>query len=415
MLSNLHKQNGCRVSVVIPCYNQAHYLGEAIQSALHQTCQDCVEIIVVDDGSTDNTAQVASSFGERVRCIRQENRGLAGARNTGIRNASGDFVALLDADDAWLPNYLSEMLLPFQVHGTTGATYCGWQYFDSTGKLLPRTNINIVPPEKVYEAMVLMDFLVPSGVLVRRACFDDLGLFDESFRTAQGCEDWDMWLRLLTKYSMVGVPQALVKYRVHHDNMSSKLDQMERAKQVVILKHFGTEETKSRLHRLAYGGLYLNSALACLERGERERGQHALAHAFRVYPQLTKRVDAFYQLALTSQAVGSRGVFASLDLEQSARMLLENLDVVFRSDSASKELGPWRSDAYGMAFFALGLLAYGKRDLDMARTFLTRAVLARPSLLLDKKWVLTCLKSLLGNHLLGFLVKWKQHRALANG
>ncbi|CAG0981332.1 Glycosyltransferase GlyG [Anaerolineae bacterium] len=402
-----------KISVVIPCYNQAHYLGEAVRSVLCQTYQD-FEIIVVDDGSTDETSQVAASFGERVRCVRQENRGLAGARNTGILNARGEFIGLLDADDMWLPSYLSTMLRAFDKYPTIGAAYCGWQYIDSTGTLLPRTNIRVVPPEKAYESMVFMDFMIPSGVFVRRECFDQLGLFDVNLRAAQGCEDWDMWIRVLTKYPMLGVPQVLVKYRVHSDNMSSNLDQMERAKQAVIVKHFGTEENKSALHRIAYGGLYLNSALAHLEAGEVTKGQAFLLRAFNVYPELTTSLDTFYQLAVASQPVGLRGVFENLDLEQSARILLDNLDVVFRSPLLSVKLGRERSRVYGMAYFALGLLAYGKRSLEPARKFLTRAVLSRPSLLMHKKWILTFLKSLMGNQLLSFLRKWKQTGAIAH-
>lgn len=395
-----------KISVVIPCYNQAHYLGEAVRSVLCQTYQD-FEIIVVDDGSTDETFQVAASFGERVRCVRQENRGLAGARNTGILNARGEFIGLLDADDMWLPSYLSTMLMTFDIYPTIGAAYCGWQYIDSTGKLLPRTNIRVVLPEKAYQAMVFMDFLIPSGVFVRRECFDRIGLFDENFRTAQGCEDWDMWIRVLTKYSMVGAPQVLVKYRAHNCNMSSNLDQMERAKQAVIVKHFGTEENKSALHRIAYGGLYLSSALAHFERGEGAKGQSFLLRAFNIYPELTKSLDTFYQLAVASQPVGLRGVFENLDLEQSAQIILNNLNAIFNSSSLSNELKPQRSKAYGMAYFALGMLAYGKRSLGQARKFLTRAVISRPSLLMHKKLVLTFLKSLIGNHLLNFLLKLK--------
>lgn len=391
-----------RVSVVIPSYNHAQYLGEAIQTALNQTYRD-FEIIVVDDGSTDNTPQVLAGFGDPVRCIRQENRGLAAARNAGVLAARGEFVAFLDADDSWLAEYLAKMLAAFGNDASVGAVYSGWHYVDSSGKLLPRTNIQVLERDEMYQAMTFMDFLIPSCVVVRRECFDRLGLFDETFRAAQGCEDWDMWIRVLARYAMVGVPQALVKYRVHGDNMSSNLEQMERAKQVVVAKHFGTEEQKTNAHRRAYGGLYLSSAYAYLERGDMDKGRQALEHAFAVYPEMTKDVGTFYQLALADQPIGSRGVFESLNLESSARKLLGNLNSVFGSETFPAERELYRRQAFGNAYLALGLLAYGCGNSRQSRKYLISAFRYQPSLLFRGRLLPTLLRTFLGQTLLANL------------
>ena len=408
--SDLHpirraRSQGSCVSVVIPTYNHARYLGEAIHSALNQTYQDR-EIIVVDDGSTDNTPALVASFGAAVLYVRQENRGLAAARNAGILAARGEIVGFLDADDLWLPEYLATMLPALRNDTTVGAVYCGWQYIDSAGTALPRTNIRVLPRGEMYEAMTFMDFLIPSGVLVRRECFERLGLFDETLLT--GCEDSDMWIRLLATYAMVGVAQALVKYRTHGDNMSADLARLEHARHAVVAKHFGTDERKNPAHRRAYGGLYLSSAYAYLERGYNEKARESLQRAFAVYPEMTTDVDTFYQLAVADQPVGSRGVFEHRNLESSATTLLANLDAVFASRSCPAEIEPYRRHAYANAHLALGLLAYGCGKPKLSRRYLLKALRGQPSLLAERQLLPTLLRTCLGRSLIANL---RHHRA----
>ncbi|HVO28325.1 MAG TPA: glycosyltransferase family A protein [Candidatus Margulisiibacteriota bacterium] len=394
------RQGNCRVSVVIPCYNHARYLGDAIQSVLHQTYRD-FEIIVVDDGSTDDTPEVVARFGGAVRSLRQENRGLGPARNAGIIAANGDFVAFLDADDLWLPAYLAHMVQAFSNDATIGAIYCGWHYIDAGGKELARTNIRVFPRGQVYRAMTFMNFVIPSGVVVRRVCFDQLGLFDDA-----PCEDWDMWIRVLTRYAMVGVPQALVQYRIHENNMSANIAHMERAKRRVLAKHFGTDETRTAAHRRAYGGLHLSSAYAYFERGWQNEGRQALKRAFAVHPELVNELDTFYQLALTDQPVGSRGVFASLDLDACAGKLLEHLDAVFAAHSFSAEKRR-QAQAYAHAHFALGLLAYGCGNLKRSRAHLLNALRRQPALLFRRQFLPTLMRTALGRALITHFRQWR--------
>ncbi len=209
-----------RISVVIPAYNRARYLDTAAATVLAQTWSD-LELIIIDDGSQDNTPDVCGrlcEYDSRVRYIRHENKGLPAARNTGIRAATGEFIALLDSDDFWAPTKLAKQLDLFARDQTLGVVYCDWASIDQSGHVSQGVN----PPDfslpSLYEAL-LFDNVVhgsASAVLIRATCFDQVGLFDESLRAN---EDWDMWLRTAEHYQFAKVPEVLVYLLQHSDQM----------------------------------------------------------------------------------------------------------------------------------------------------------------------------------------------------
>jgi glycosyltransferase involved in cell wall biosynthesis len=413
-LSKPPDSNAYRVSIIIPTYNHGRYLAEAIHSVIAQTYHD-FEIIVVDDGSTDETPQVIGSFGESVRAIRQDNKGLSGARNTGILAARGEFVGLLDADDRWTPNLLARMLPVLESDKTVGAVYCGWRYIGERGQLLPRININTVRPDQTLAKMSFSNFLVPSGVVIRRSCFDRLGLFDTG---VGACEDWDMWLRILSQYRMVGVPNALVEYRVHGENMSSDLERMENARRAIIVKHFGAEEGDPtawpEVRRRAYGGLYILSASTFFQRGAKEQGLRYVRRAFAAFPALTHDLDTFYMLACADQPTSAQGVFEYLDLNTSTKNIVDVLSAVFDDESVSYELEGLRGEAYGYAYLALGLLAYGARYMAKARQFFWMAIRSCPHLVFHPEVVSKIAKSFLSQGIVD-RVKRRRNESKATG
>ncbi|WP_324667972.1 glycosyltransferase family 2 protein [Geochorda subterranea] len=195
-MSALHEDKGCPlVSVIIPTYNNAHVLPRAIRSVLAQTYSNW-ELIVVDDGSSDNTAEVMGQFEDpRIRYIRHDNPGMGpgAARNTGLRLAQGDYVAFLDSDDEWLPEKLEAQLGVFKrASERVGVVYCGvLRVYDGTG--FRRTHIPRVRGMALQDALALEVGCTPSTTMVRRAYLSQVGLFDESLMTG---EDLDMWLRL---------------------------------------------------------------------------------------------------------------------------------------------------------------------------------------------------------------------------
>ena len=233
-----------RVSVIIPTYNYGHFLGEAIQSVLDQTFTD-FEIIIVNDGSTDNTNEVAESFTDpRIRYIYQENRGLSAARNTGIKASSGVYIATLDSDDMWLQQNLEIVVKRLDSHPDVGLVCSDLQvYDDATGAILGRfwydkRSHSRVNPKKAarFALQYLLHrgcFIAPQAILVRRTVFHEVGYFDESLRTH---EDWDMAVRIVQRFPIETIDIPLVINRKHGVSMQSNIERMYEGAIIVLNK-----------------------------------------------------------------------------------------------------------------------------------------------------------------------------------
>ena len=387
-----------QVSVIIPAYNQGQYLGQAINSVLTQTyCR--YEIIIVDDGSTDHSREVVSNFGARVRYIWQENKGLGGARNTGIRAAQGEFIGFLDADDQWLPTYLETMLSLTRKYPEAAVYYCRAQGMDTDGVTLPQVfGSPDRQPDMMYHTLLRTNFIIPSTILARRSTLIAAGLFDQSSRDIHGCEDWDLWLRLASDHDFSGAGECLVHYRLHDSSLSANPAGMQRAARTVITKHFGPDDGDyqnwTNEKRLAYGGLYRYHLLTSVQGQQDWRvGAQYLRQALQVDPTIALDLTLFYDLALGIQPQGYRGTTFQLDLENNAVQINHMLLEVFNSPLASK-LQPIRRQAYSTAYFALGLVAYNTGQLSFARRFLIRATRFRPELWLNGQVFGNIVKSL---------------------
>jgi glycosyltransferase involved in cell wall biosynthesis len=245
--------------VIIPNYNYGRFLRETIESVLSQTYPS-FEIVVVDDGSTDESLEILRTYGERVRVLTQRNQGVSAARNHGISESRGDFVALLDADDVWLPTKLTQQMRLFD-QAQVGMVYCGLRYVDTTGK--PLYDRCDGESGNVLTAMTLLRGSgVPasgSSALLRRACFERTGLFDEKLTTAA---DWDMWRRVACHYEIRFVPQPLVLYRQHQNAMHWNVGRLEHDMQLALDKLF-SDPAATRVHalrRTSYANLYATLA-----------------------------------------------------------------------------------------------------------------------------------------------------------
>ncbi|HAV76800.1 MAG TPA: glycosyl transferase, partial [Anaerolineae bacterium] len=187
------------VSVIIPNFNHARFLGDAIRSVVGQDYKN-VEVIVVDDGSTDNSREVVEQFGDKVKYIYQENAGLSAARNTGIRASKGSLIGVLDADDMYEPVFLSTLVADLQSNPKADGIYCGYQFVDQKNNLLPQIEARHVASELLYNALLDGNFFVPESIFLHRYVYDEVGLFDEALRA---CEDWDVWLRVTNKFRII--------------------------------------------------------------------------------------------------------------------------------------------------------------------------------------------------------------------
>jgi len=209
------------VTVVIPCYNQAGYLGEAIASVQAQTYRS-FEIVVVDDGSTDATAAVARRHAD-VRLLQQSNAGLSAARNAGLALGRGDYLVFLDADDRLLPNALSDGIESLARHPEAAFTSGHFRYIRADGSTQQEFAQEPLecPP---YEGMLRGNYIgMHSTVMFRRAIFDQVGTFDTSLRS---CEDYDLYMRITRRYPVARHDRLVAEYRRHDASMSVRAGRM---------------------------------------------------------------------------------------------------------------------------------------------------------------------------------------------
>ena len=280
-----------KVDILIPAYNAAHFLPGALESVLAQT-ESGWRILLVDDGSTDATREVVQAFmtahAERLQgrltYLYQPNRGLPAARNAGIRNSSSPLLALLDADDLWLPTRLEQSLRSMGEAPDAGLSYGGVSRFSQPGTLLDTFTTS--RPGSSRRQMVrrlytrAVAFPCPT-VTFRRECVEAVGLFDETMRAT---EDRDLWLRIAQRYDVVFVPSVLALYRASSNSMSGDLPRMLQAQRVFIQKHSGEPGCGWAARRAALAGALQQQAQGYSARRQHTRALHFAAQAVALAP-----------------------------------------------------------------------------------------------------------------------------------
>ena len=253
------------VSVIIPVYNQAHFIRDAVESVVTQTFTDW-EIIVVDDGSTDDTPLILADLARQIpllQVICQPNRGRSAARNAGIRAAMAPFLVFLDGDDWLCPGKLERQVAYLEKHPEIGVVYSDAMLCDEDGKeLVPYSAANLPwhPSGNIVESLFLRDSVPIHSAMVRRACIERAGLFDERLPQT---EDWDFWIRVACHCRFHYQGEVLARYRVHDAMTTRNAEQMWQSyvalqEKIVNMPEFthASRQVRSHFYRIcgiAYG------------------------------------------------------------------------------------------------------------------------------------------------------------------
>ncbi|MGB7444911.1 MAG: glycosyltransferase family A protein [Coleofasciculaceae cyanobacterium] len=273
-----------KVTVVIPAYNAMRYLPETMETALSQTYTD-FEVLVVNDGSTDHTAEWVSQLTDsRVRIVSQENKGLAGARNTGVANAKGEYIAFLDADDLWELTKLEKQVRCLDENPKVGLVYTWTALADQDGKSTGRVIKSHAEGDVWKELLEFNMVCCGSTPLIRRSCLEAVGLFAKDVTPS---DDWEMWLRLASQFHFGVVKEPLIRYRQHASNSSKKSQVMLETSRTIIERTFASAPTDLlHLRNRSYGSIYLYLGWRAIENTDHQEARHFRQQACAHRPQL---------------------------------------------------------------------------------------------------------------------------------
>ena len=291
-VENIHPATSPSISVIIPAYNAAQYIGETLESVFAQTCKD-FEIIVVNDGSPDTQEleRALAPYMERIRYLKQENSGPAGARNTAILQSSAPFVAFVDSDDLWLPRYLAEQMRAFNENPQLDLVYCDALLFGDSpldGRSFMQQNPSA--GEATFENLLTEQCtIITSCTVARRASLIAAGLFDENFYHS---EDFDLWLRLAFGGGRIGYQtQVLAKHRIHDASLGSDVRRLIEGELKVHKKLMNTLPLSSSQIEMVERQVKLRQAELDLENGK----QQFLARDYGEAAKSLERANDFYR------------------------------------------------------------------------------------------------------------------------
>jgi len=256
-----------KVSVVIPTYNRAGFILEAIESVLNQSCGD-FELIVIDDGSTDGTREILKPFSDRLTYCYQEHAGISRARNRGLSLVRGEYVAFLDSDDLWKRDKLERQVDFFETHHDAQICYTDEIWIRNGVRVNPR-KIHRKYSGQIFQHCIPLCIISLSSAMMRRSLFDEIGLFDESL---PACEDYDLWLRisLVTAIHLITEP-LIVKRGGHTGQLSKEYVGMDRFRIHALEKMLNNPRLADEQRKLVLRDIVRRCGI--LARGSEKRGK----------------------------------------------------------------------------------------------------------------------------------------------
>jgi glycosyltransferase involved in cell wall biosynthesis len=241
-----------RVSIIIPTYNRKSFVLEAVESVLAQTYED-FELIAVDDGSSDGTAEVLKRYEKRVLYLYQANQGVSAARNNGLARAQGEFVAFLDSDDLWLAKKLAIQIAFMDRHPQAQISYTDEIWIRRGNRVNPKKRHAKYSGE-IYPQCLPLCIISPSSALMRRGLFEQVGTFDPALPV---CEDYDLWLRVAARFPVYFIPQRLIVKRGGHlDQLSRQEWGIDRYRVIALAKILELGVLTPELRRLTINELH---------------------------------------------------------------------------------------------------------------------------------------------------------------
>jgi glycosyltransferase involved in cell wall biosynthesis len=235
-----------QVSIVIPVYNGANYLRNAIDSAIAQTYRN-IEVVVINDGSSDSgkTEEIAKSYGDRIEYFYKENGGVASALNFGIRHMTGEYFSWLSHDDMYYPNKIEVQMNFLKKEKECVVLYSDYDFIDNESKLLRTNRIEHIEPENFQRALITDWPIHGCTALVPRKCFDDCGLFDEKLKYTQ---DYDLWFRIANTFKFKHIPEVLIQSRLHEEQGTVTTDSRLRFESIRLYERFIDQLCKANIN-----------------------------------------------------------------------------------------------------------------------------------------------------------------------
>lgn len=390
-----------RISVIIPAYNAGKYIAQTIDSVLTQTYLN-IECIVIDDGSTDDTNEQLAPYGNKITYVHQENRGRSTARNLGLSYATGEYLALLDADDYWAPDKLAMQLALLESDPSLGAVGCGAFVVTDAGNVIRELQAATMPRlsagNEGFARLITLEYTIAaplSTLVIRRSALESVGNFNEQINTM---EEWDLLLRLNRSWNIDSIFEPLAFYRGYGVHVPTKVAPRRRHEKYieVVTSQFASESGKQVSQALkdkALGLGYLRGALLEYAVGNSSAGAGRLELAWRHQPDLFGGPGTpFFDLTANFAPFQYDTVTPLVAVKVFLDRVFENLPACI-----APLLSPYRSVMEGQVFSSHAFDDYQRHDYGTMRSAIRCAWRSNPKLISENLGLLSIyIESFLG-------------------